>query len=264
MGQAPETDLSPRVVELTADATWPAEEKRELGPWCLRATAGYSHRANSVRTAQQNLPTTGEIPWSDLIAAAEGFYRQRRLPATFHISPASVPGDLDAILAARGYTVETQSEVWHAELKSLGDFQSAGRGEIVLRDDPTSGWLNCALDESIGRVTLREQICRRIPSPRAFASAIIEGRNVARALGAVHRQIAWLYCMATEPELRGQGLGRGLVSKLIEWSLANGAADMYLQVLGDNKPAKSLYSKMGFRKEYKYHYRVLNPRKAGG
>src|ERR1700678_449258 len=97
--------------ELSADATWTAEESMPLGPWKLRATQGYSHRANSVRTIAHE---SASLDWDGLISKAEVFYHQRGLPSTFHISPATVPSDLDQRLSERGYLIEKSSEVYCA------------------------------------------------------------------------------------------------------------------------------------------------------
>jgi GNAT superfamily N-acetyltransferase len=262
MGQTSPFDLLPRIIELTADATWPAEERIALGPWLLRATGGYSNRANSVRTAPQAPSVSSDVSWLDLIASAENLYQQRNLPATFHISPATAPDDLDAVLTTRGYAVLNSSEVWSLALKPVASrHRLSAPGDIKLCVDPSSDWLNCALDESIGRAKIREQICLRIPAPRAFASGIDQSRTVARALAAISGQIAWLYCMATEPTHQRRGFATALLSNLFDWSIDNGARVMCLQVLAGNKPARSLYAKRGFQKRYDYHYRVL--RRAG-
>ena len=105
----------PALVELSADATWPAQENEPLGPWRLRATRGYSHRANSVRTVGDEDDGPAHVSWLELIAEAEAFYRQRNLPAIFHISPATAPRDLDRLLDERGYNLGHSAEVWSAD-----------------------------------------------------------------------------------------------------------------------------------------------------
>lgn len=243
------------MAELSADATWTAEESAPLGPWKLRATHGYSHRANSARTIA---PESASLPWDGLIAQAEAFYRQRGPPSTFHISPATVPFDLDERLSQRGYLIEKGCEVYCADLADVlaATVRTESTGSIIHRDDPEEAWLSCALDESIGPKKIREQICRRIPAPRVFASIIENGRTIARALGAVNSGIGWVYCMATVPDRQRRGCATRLLNSLAQWSSTNGAIKMYLQVLADNTGARKLYTNAGFTKQYDYHYRV--------
>jgi len=250
--------VDPAIAELAADATWPAELSVPLEPWRLRATHGYSHRANSVRTAHANPSQSLTANWPALISRAEDFYRRHGLPTIFHISPATIPADLDQILAGRGYFIERASQVWCADPAEV--MRATARpdsiSQIVLRDAPDAAWLQCALDETIGPARIREQICRRIPPPRVFASVVDKTQTVAVALTAVHSRIAWLYCMATVPVHRRRGHALGLIHSLARWAIANGATANYLQVMSDNVPAQALYAGAAFARQYQYHYRV--------
>jgi N-acetylglutamate synthase len=243
------------MAELSADATWVADESMPLGPWKLRATQGYSHRANSVRTISEE---SGSLQWDGLIAEAEVFYGQRGLPAIFHLSPATMPRDLDQRLSQRGYVIEKSSEVYCADPAAIRDATARreSSGQILIRDDPDEAWLSCALNEKIGPKKTRERICRRVPSPRAFFSIIEGERTIARALGAVNSGIGWVYCMATVPDCQRRGFATQVLNSLATWSLTHGAAKMYLQVMADNIGAKKLYANAGFVKQYDYHYRV--------
>ncbi|HEX4054496.1 MAG TPA: GNAT family N-acetyltransferase [Tepidisphaeraceae bacterium] len=248
----------PTLIELSADATWPAQTSEPLGPWRLRATHGYSHRANSVRTVCADRRTSAGGSWEELIQQAETFYRQQHLPAIFHISPATVPHDLDQILTRRGYGVENVAEVWSGnpgEVREATAYREVF-DEIVMRDEPDAAWLRCAVDEHIGPLKIREEICRRVPPPRLFASMVEKNEPVARGLGAVHGGIGWVYCMATVADHQRRGYARWILNRLADWSKTNGAHSLCLQVLASNVAARSLYSGATFRKQYDYHYRV--------
>jgi len=251
--------IDPAIAELAADATWPAELSVPLGPWRLRFTHGDSHRANSVRTVHADTSESATADWPDLISRAQDFYRRHRLPPIFHVSPATIPADLDQLLAARGYSIEKPSQVWSADPAQV--IHAAARqnsiAQIVLRDAPDEAWLQCALDESVGPAKIRQQICRRVPAPRAFASVVDKTQTVATALAAVHSPIAWLYCMATVPAHQRRGHALSLIHSVAQWSTANDATAIYLQVMADNVPAHALYARAAFARRYDYHYRVL-------
>ncbi|MGD0463136.1 MAG: GNAT family N-acetyltransferase [Tepidisphaeraceae bacterium] len=248
----------PALVELSADATWPAEENEPLGPWRLRATRGYSHRANSVRTVCAEGGGPVHVSWLELITEAEAFYRQRHLPAIFHISPATAPGDLDRLLDERGYDLGHSAEVWSADPGEVRDATERGGalGQIVERNSPDAAWLACAWDEHIGPGNVREEICRRVPSPRVFAVVVEGNEPVARVLGTVHGGVGWVYCMASVPDRQRRGHATRLLNSLAQWTLASGGKTLCLQVMAENTPARKLYAKATFRKQYDYHYRV--------
>jgi GNAT superfamily N-acetyltransferase len=56
------------------------------------------------------------------------------------------------------------------------------------------------------------------------------------------------------PARRGRGLALAVMAALVEWGAAQGASTAYLQVLGDNAPARRLYEPMGFAPHHSYRY----------
>jgi GNAT superfamily N-acetyltransferase len=248
--------IDPVLVELSADATWVAEERQPLGPWMLRANQGYTGRANSVRTACAE--KTGADSWLELIAAAEAFYQQRGLPPVFQISPATMPRDLERILIERGYGISHTGEIWAADPIEVRNAtgRSGGSGSIVERGSLDATWLGCAVEEHAGQPNLRDRIYRRVPSPHVFAMMVEGSDPVARVLGAVHGGLGWIYRMATAREHQRRGYATRLLNYLAEWTLANGAKTICLQLMAENAGARKLYEMAGFRKQYDYHYRV--------
>ena len=57
---------------------------------------------------------------------------------------------------------------------------------------------------------------------------------------------AWLISMWVAPEVRGQGVGVALIDAVVEWARASGARRLLLDVGDHNRPAISLYARMGF------------------
>ena len=56
-----------------------------------------------------------------------------------------------------------------------------------------------------------------------------------------------LWCLAVDPQCSRPGVGEALVRHLIEHYLSRGLAYLDLSVLHDNRQAKALYAKLGFR-----------------
>jgi len=58
---------------------------------------------------------------------------------------------------------------------------------------------------------------------------------------------AFVYQMWVAPELRGHGVGRALLKKVIDWAKGWGAATITLGVTQGNGPAYRLYESVGFQ-----------------
>lgn len=244
------------VIERLADAAWPAAEGVPLGPWKLRATRGVTQRANSVFTAG-----TGSVEPRDLdgmIDAAERFYAERLLPSRFHLSPYSVPFDLDAALARRGYAMVCPTEVWTASVAALvkAPAELPVEGDLVSEDSPDQDWFDCAFDEPAAKREVHEEIVRRVAPPRRFVSMLLDGEAVACGMAVSMAGYAGVFCMATRPQWRRRGFGGAVLRELTRWASERHDRWMYLQVLADNHPARSLYRRVGLSPAYSYHYRV--------
>jgi GNAT superfamily N-acetyltransferase len=245
--------FDPLSVEVSAEATWPAEEVIAIGPWRAGASHGYTRRANSVRTAHAPV----DAGWPELIEKAEAFYRDHNLRAVFHISPATVPANLDDLLAARGYAIEAPSQVWSANPKEvLAAPRREFSGTAVASENPDPAWLACAWDEHHRSREALKRLCERIPSPRLFALVSADKIAASRALSVVHSNIAWLYGMATEPSHQRRGFAIQIIHEVAEWAISHSAEAIYLQVEAQNATAHALYSRAKFSHRYNYHYRV--------
>ena len=58
---------------------------------------------------------------------------------------------------------------------------------------------------------------------------------------------AFVYQMWVAPELRGHGVGRALLQKVIDWAKGQGASTITLGITQDNGPAYRLYESAGFQ-----------------
>jgi ribosomal protein S18 acetylase RimI-like enzyme len=82
------------------------------------------------------------------------------------------------------------------------------------------------------------------------------GVPAAAALAVVASGVGTFFNVVTHPSARRSGFGRTAMAASLNWTRSKGAAHQALQVAADNQPALNLYSSLGFRRVYAYHYRL--------
>lgn len=126
------------------------------------------------------------------------------------------------------------------------------RGWVVeSHDADTDFWL-----ASVARVT------RGLPSDlpdvtlEPIGPGVVRARIDDQASGVAAYADDWVGFRGLEvaTSLRGRGLALAVMASLVEWGAAQGATTAYLQVLGDNAPARRLYTAMGFATHHSYCY----------
>ena len=73
---------------------------------------------------------------------------------------------------------------------------------------------------------------------------------------AIESDLVGLYDVFTAPAARGHGYARQLCQHMLVHARERGARHAYLQVEGDNHPARAVYHRLGFAHGYAYHYRT--------
>lgn len=81
--------------------------------------------------------------------------------------------------------------------------------------------------------------------------ALDEGRpvgmaGIAREIGQRRRHRSTLWGVWVDPSQRGRGVGRQLVSTALEWARQREVRAVYLEVVENEDPARSLYTRLGF------------------
>lgn len=263
MTSTPAIGFSPPPALLPVDAigaherrvfrTWPARTVEQLDGWVLRCNDGVTHRANSVFT-------TGISEAPDVerrIDAAEAFFRAQGQAPCFMISPASMPGDLDARLVARRYAVEEPSLVRIGKAGSVFSLPTAD-AEVSISQRPDAQWKRVFLAEyaGTGDGETRLGVIARIEPTTGFALARVGGEGAAIGMGVVEDGWMTVLGMYTLPGWRGRGHGGAVLRALAAWAQGMGAPNLFLQVTASNAAALRLYDKAGFRAAYGYHYRL--------
>ncbi|MBF8187375.1 GNAT family N-acetyltransferase [Nonomuraea sp. K274] len=227
--------------DLLVHAAWPAYEQRVHDGWVLRYAGGVTKRANSVLA----LDEPGDLDAA--IEVAEKFYAERGERCVFSMGAGVVPG-LDEELARRGYEL-TDPTVIMAGAPSLPP-----AGEVRVEERPWKAWLDTwwAVDGRYGTgYEAAERICTGVP---AWYGAV-ERDGVAVAVGRAVPQgeAVGIYCMATRPEARRQGLARDVLRALLRRC---GGGTGYLVTTAGNTAAQALYRAEGFDVVGGYHYRI--------
>jgi GNAT superfamily N-acetyltransferase len=248
----PEPWLS-RIEDAGLNASAPSEQ-RVFDGWLVRFNPGKAKRARCI-----NALAPGRLPLEDKLAQLQAFYRGLDLPLFIRITPFSEPAGLDQRLAALGWTTLDDTRVmvcpgldalctepWPDGL-ALHEVDSLAFAEAVggLRGSPAAQ---------------RQAHARRLAhSPVPYRGVVLRNEHgdlLACAQVAIEMDMAGLYDVFTAPSARSQGLARRLCAHLLAQAREAGVRVAYLQVEGDNAPARRAYAQLGFSDAYAYHYRT--------
>jgi ribosomal protein S18 acetylase RimI-like enzyme len=88
---------------------------------------------------------------------------------------------------------------------------------------------------------------RRLRDHAQFAAWI--GNRPVGLIGAQQEttERVYLYSLWLDPQVRGRGLARSLVTAAVEWARGLDAREVTLRVAIDNRQARSVYESLGFR-----------------
>jgi N-acetylglutamate synthase len=251
-------------LEAAAADGWRAPDEAALGGWRLRAAGGFTGRANSALAVGD--------PGMPLAEAADEvcrWYRARGLPAMIAIAfPAGAPQDsaVDRFLAARGWPVSHGAIVMTATPQAVtaaaaGTGTGTGQDRVDLDPEPDEGWLTLHRFQGGKPPPVSRRLLMSAPW-QAFASVREGGRTIAIGRVAQARGWAGLTAVEVDPAHRRRGLGGAITGALAAAAARHGATGLYLQVVGDNAAARSLYRRAGFADHHEYHYRVARPEDA--
>lgn len=240
--------------EHRALAGWPPLEQEPLGAWVLRASAGFSSRANSVLAVGS--------PGPDLAAATEdvrAFYSARELPALAQVVVGSAeergllacgwrdarPGE-----AATAFQVAGVAQLARRLRALPAPEGGAPLAAVAVTDRVTDAWL--APDERARRH--RDAAAAVLEGPDQVAFATVGDPALARGRVSCAGDWAGITDVWVAPEQRRRGLAVLVVRTLVGWAAERGATTAYLQVRGDNTAALALYARLGFTTHHEYRY----------
>jgi GNAT superfamily N-acetyltransferase len=245
----PPPRLGTAALERIASEAWPAAELDRLGDWQLRATGGWTGRANSA------LPLGDPgLPLPDAVDAVVAWYAARGLPARINV-PLPLASAVDAELDGRGWLRAVPTLVQTAPLAPLA---AADPGtDVRLEPAPSPAWL-AMIEGRKGALPPGARGLLTAPPLVRFAAGYRDGSLVGAARGAVVSGVLHLGLVEVAPTARRQGLAGRLTGALADWARQAGAHTAMLQVEEPNEPALAVYGGLGFRTHHVYLTRTLN------
>ncbi len=251
---APHRALSVADLQRVMLGAWPAMETARLGDWVLRASRGFTHRANSVMTAG----SPGR-PLGAALDEVEAWYARRGLPSDLTVAgpvgfvPAQDP--LAAELLARGYAPRVVTRTLTASVEEVlraGGPASAGPVEVTTSQELSEEWLEAfrgyrPVDDVAARAVLTGSPAQDLATARTADGRVVGiGRlGVASAWGGVA-------AMWVDPRARRTGVASAVLATLAARARGRGIRSLHLQTDTDNTAALRLYAKHGFGAHHEY------------
>jgi GNAT superfamily N-acetyltransferase len=247
--------LLARIEDAGLNASAPPQQ-RWMDGWLLRFSPGKAKRARCI-----NAVAPGRQRLQDKLDRCEAVYADAQLPMIVRITPFSQPAGLDAVLEAMGLARFDDTRVM--VLEDLGPLEVAG----LPAGAALQGIGLEAFAQRVGALRgspLAQRIAhgqRLVQAPVPFSPFELRlgGDVVACGQYGLEGDLVGLYDVFTAPEWRGRGLASTLCHQLLLHARGRGARHAYLQVEGDNHPARVVYHGLGFADAYAYHYRTRDP-----
>jgi N-acetylglutamate synthase len=235
-------------IEEAALQAWPSIKQMAYDGWVIRVTEGPSKRVNSV-----NVYGPSHLPLAEKVCYCEALYQREGLPLIFRLPEPLTPTALLAGLAALGYqsfdpTLVLGRKILEEQTSCnvLGVKQMAALDWLAVR-----AWMMGIPLTALG---YHAAILKLILPEKALFCLFDAGLPVACGMGVVQGKLLGYFSIYTHRGYRRRGHARAMMTALTRWGRERGAAFGYLQVEGDNEPAKVMYENLGFARLYGYAY----------
>jgi len=236
---------------LMADG-WRAVEEEWLGGWLLRASSGFTRRANSI------LPLGDpSLPPDAADARVEAWYAARGLPPCLQLAlpPSGEPSDdpLGARLVEAGYRLEQPTLVMTGAAADVDPLR-ADAVPMTVDATLTARWLEAYARQRDVVPGVTDAVLTGSAGQLFLSTTGRGGAITAVGRVSVHPGWAGLSALWVEPNQRGRGLGHAVVHTARLLARQRRLASVFLQVEADNEAAVGLYESEGFRRHHTYAY----------
>jgi GNAT superfamily N-acetyltransferase len=240
--------VSPDDLERLAARTWRGLAEERYGDWLLRASGGFTGRANSVLVVGDP-----PAPLPDAVDAVTAWYAERGLRPRAQVP---MPGaeTADAAFAAAGWETVEDVLVLTASL----DGWAAPGMPVDLAPEPDDAWLTGYRYRGTPLPPVAREVLLNADDPVFAAVRLDPGPAplAAVARGAVADGWLCVTAVTVDERYRRRGLATAVMAALGSWGREHGARSCLLQVVESNGPALALYERLGFTEHHRYHYRL--------
>lgn len=215
--------VSVREAEIRALPLWTSPTTQPLGDWVLRVVEG--DRGRGSRRANSCLAVGDPgVPWAAAVSAVRDFYSSRGRDVLAQVEAGS---STEADLLAGGWTALGPADAPYLVGSLVMARRVAGPDEGV-------------------EVT--------VDGHRVLATLTIDGVEVGRGRAELNGDWLGVHGLWVDESLRRQGLGRRLMSGLLEAGAEVGAGTVWLEVDRENSAAWMLYAGLGLREHHLCRY----------
>jgi len=215
--------VSVREAEIRALPLWTSPTTEPLGEWVLRVVDG--ERGRGSRRANSCLAVGDPgMPLDAALAAVTAFYGARGRDVR---AQTEADSGVERALLDAGWTVEEPLDAPYL----VGSLVMARR--VAGPDD----------DVETG-----------VDGTRILSTLAVDGAEAGRVRGELNGDWLWVHGLVVDESRRRQGLGRRLMSGLLEAAAERGASTVWLEVDRENTAAWMLYAGLGLREHHLCHY----------
>jgi N-acetylglutamate synthase len=215
--------VSVREAEIRAIPLWIAPETEPLGEWVMRLVTG--ERGRGSRRANSGLAIGDPgLPLLEAAARVRDFYARHGRVTTVQVEAGSV---VEAALFAAGWSESEPEDAPYL----------VGSVAMALRVAGPSDGVEVTVDET-----------------RLLATLAVEGAEVGRVRAELNGDWLGVHDLRVEERRRRRGLGRRLMSGLLEAGAEQGASTVWLEVDRANTAAWMLYAGLGLREHHVCRY----------
>ena len=248
-------DLLIRVEEAGVNASAPREQLWVDG-WLLRFSPGKAKRARCIQAV-----APGRLPVQARLERCLALYARQALRPYVRLTPFSQPPGLDGLLAEQGMERIDDTRVLIAPLPEAIGATASVVVDTGWRFEPATSeafaeWVGTQRGSSGPERTAHAERLRDAPVQH-HAVLVVDADDETLAGGqvALEDDLAGLYDIFTAAAARQRGLALALCRHLLAHAAREGARTAYLQVDGENEPARRVYRRLGFEDAFSYHYR---------